>query len=417
MFTPRTFCVAPLGRAFAAGLARTVLAALALGFLLAGPVGCGGSDKPKPQSPASQKAADPTATAKAYDKQATGATFDTDKSAKPAPAPAPAPAKADKEPPPPAPVAAAPPADPSRETAQAESYLRQGRYEDAIRECRLALGRNERFVPAMIVMARAYYYLGRPAQAQFVLFTRVLEPMKKNELSVESRDLGDIYNILGMIDLKKNLKDTALKYFRDATDKNPQSVSAWNNLAAMLIVQKDYKGALPAAERAAQLAPNLAKVHLNLGSALRGTKQYEKANVEFRRALSIQADYPEAYFNMGVLYMDAENYPGMTTLERLDTAIKYLMDYKSRARNKGTLGRDDPVDEYIKRAQSDINDEKKSIERKKKKAERDATRKKAKPAEDEDAGGGKPAAKPAPAPEKGPPAPAPAPAPEKGPKK
>jgi hypothetical protein len=95
--------------------------------------------------------------------------------------------------------------------------------------------------------------------------------------------------------------------------------------------------------------------------------------------------------------MDAENYPGMTTLERLDTAIKFLLDYKGRARNKGTLGREDPVDEYIKRAQSDINDEKKSIERKRKKAERDAARKAAKPA-DEDAGGGKPAK---PAPEKG----------------
>ena len=109
-----------------------------------------------------------------------------------------------------------------------------------------------------------------------------------------------------------------------------------------------------------------------------------------------QADYPEAYFNMGVLYLDAENYPGMSTLERLDTAIKYFNDYKSRARNKGTLAKDDPVDEYIKRAQSDINDERKSIERKKKKAERDAERKKAKPAEEADAGG-----KGAPAPEKG----------------
>ncbi|MBI5482252.1 MAG: tetratricopeptide repeat protein [Deltaproteobacteria bacterium] len=391
------------------------LGALALVLVTGCLWGCGGSDKPKPQTPASQKAVE---TAKAYDKQATGATFDPDKPAKPAPAPAPTPvpAKAGKELPPEAPAPAAappPPRDPTSETAQAESYLRQGRYEDAVRECRLALGRNERFVPAMIVMARAYYYLGRPAQAQFVLFTRVLEPMKKNELSVEGRDLGEIYNILGMIDLKKGLKDTALKYFRDAADKNPQSVSAWNNLAAMLVMQKDYQGALPAAERAAQLAPNLAKAHLNLGSAYRGTKQYEKANVEYRRALGIQADYPEAYFNMGVLYMDAENYPGLSTLERLETAIRYLLDYKSRARNKGTLGRDDPVDEYIKRAQSDINDEKKSIERKKKKAERDAARKKAKPAEDEDAGGGgKPAPKAPPAP-----APAPAPAPEKGTKK
>jgi tetratricopeptide (TPR) repeat protein len=210
-----------------------------------------------------------------------------------------------------------------------------------------------------------------------------------------------------MIDLKKGLKDTALKYFRDATDKNPQNVSAWNNLAAMLIMQKDYQGAVPAAERAAQLSPNLAKAHLNLGSAYRGSRQYEKANVEYRRALSLQPDYPEAYFNLGVLYMDAENYPGMTTVERLEAAVKYLNDYKARARSKGTLIKDDPVDEYLKRAQSDINDEKKSIEKKRKKAERDAARAKEKQAEAAEA------AKKAP-PEK---APAPAPAPEKETKK
>jgi tetratricopeptide (TPR) repeat protein len=360
---------------------RTVkLAASALALLLTAALGCGGAEKKPPQTPTAAKEPAPS---KAYDTQHTGATFDV-AAPKPTPSPAPVaatPTKADKEPPPaPAPAPAAAPEDPGAQTARAESYLRQGRYEDAIRESRLALSRNEKYVPAMVVMARAYYLLGRPQQSSFVLFTRVLEPMKKGDLSVEPRDLAAIYNLLGMIDLKKGRKDQALKYFRQASEKDGNNAAAWNNLAALLVVQKDYRGAVPAAERAVALAPTLAKAQLNLGSAYRGTKQYERANTAYRRALALQAEYPEAYFNLGVLYLDADTYPGLTNLQRLETAIRFFLDYQSRARAKGTLTKDDLVEEYLKRAQSDLNDEKKSIERKRKRAEREAARKAAKAA-------------------------------------
>ena len=43
--------------------------------------------------------------------------------------------------------------DPAPETKVADGLLKRGRYEDAIRQAKLALGRDERYVPAMIVMA------------------------------------------------------------------------------------------------------------------------------------------------------------------------------------------------------------------------------------------------------------------------
>jgi tetratricopeptide (TPR) repeat protein len=363
-------------------------------------VACGGPQKP-PENPASQSAGTPAANDGSTYKKQQGASFDTAPPAAPAKVEA-APSKAPKDQPAAAPTPAPAPApapvaaDPANETSQAEAALRGGRYEDAIRLSRLALSRNERYVPAMVVMAKAYYYLGRRDQAVYVLRTRVLEPMGKGELMVENRDQAEIANLLGMVALKKSDKPEALKKFREATEKNPNHVAAWINLCALLVQQKDYQAAVPAGERAAALAPNLAKAHLNLGSAYRGSKMYEKANQELRRALELQADYPEAFFDLGLLYMDATDYPGMQAIERLETAIKMLTEYKNRARASGKLLRDDPVDELLKRANSDLKDERKSLERKRKKAERDAQKAREKAAEAQ--GAAKP---PAPAPEKG----------------
>ncbi len=49
--------------------------------------------------------------------------------------------------------------DPAPDTKVAKDLLGRGRYEDAIRQAKLALGRDERYVPAMVVMAKAYFYL------------------------------------------------------------------------------------------------------------------------------------------------------------------------------------------------------------------------------------------------------------------
>ena len=45
--------------------------------------------------------------------------------------------------------------DPAPDTKVADGLLKRGRYEDAIRQAKLALGRVERYVPAMIVMAKS----------------------------------------------------------------------------------------------------------------------------------------------------------------------------------------------------------------------------------------------------------------------
>jgi len=52
-----------------------------------------------------------------------------------------------------------PPVIPTEETKQAEQLYKAGRYPEAVSASKAALNKNERYTPAMLVMAKAYYKL------------------------------------------------------------------------------------------------------------------------------------------------------------------------------------------------------------------------------------------------------------------
>src|ERR1700761_5940545 len=154
--------------------------------------------------------------------------------------------------------------DPKPDTDAANSFLRKGRYEDAIRQSKLALGRDERYVPAMLVLAKAYYY-----EKKYELSTSIIDIAK----SIDANN-AECYNLLGFIALTHDDRISATAAFRKATELNPQYGNAWDNLAAQYLFAKNYDGALQAAEKATQLMPVFPKAWMNLGSAYRGKQQY-----------------------------------------------------------------------------------------------------------------------------------------------
>lgn len=252
--------------------------------------------------------------------------------------------------------------DPAPETQQAAGYLRAGRYDDAIRAAKMALGRDERYVPAMLVMAKAYYN-----QHKFELATSIVDIAK----SVEA-NCAECYNLLGFIALTRDPANpdriSATAAFKKATEINGEYAAAWNNLAAQYLYAKNYDGALEAAERAVRLAPNFPKAHLNLGSAYRGKQRYPEADKELKRATELDANYADAYFNLGILYLDAKEMPGMDLVSKLNTAINYLNRYKQVASYR--LTKDDPSDTYIAEARTGIDREQKRLQRQQKQQQR-----------------------------------------------
>ena len=252
--------------------------------------------------------------------------------------------------------------DPAPDTQNAANYLRAGRYEDAIRQSKIALGRDERYVPAMMVMAKAYFY-----EKKFELATSIVDIAK----SVDPNN-AEAFNLLGFIALNRDPANpdriSATAAFKKATELNDSYPAAWNNLAAQYLYAKNYDGAVSAAEKAAQLSPNFPKAQLNLGSAYRGKQRYPEAEKAFKRATELDPNYADAYFNLGILYLDAKEMPGTDLVTKFNTAINYFNRYKQLAGYR--LAKDDPSDTYIAEARTNIDREQKRLQRQQKQQQR-----------------------------------------------
>jgi len=308
-----------------------------------------------------------------------------------APAPAPAPAPRPRRQPP-------PPVMPIDETAAAAKQYASGNYDAAVTQAKAALNKNEKFTPAMLIMAKAYYKLGKHE------WVRTLWEMMQATGASEA-EKADMYQILAFMERQKQNNPQAIILLKQATQARPENAIMWNNLGAQFLEAKNYREAAPALDKAVQLQPGFAKAHLNLGNAYRGLKEYERAQGAYQKALQLFPNYADALFNLGILYLDADKMPNLDTTAKLNGAIGFFQRYKQMMASAGQSLSRDPVDGYIAEAQEGIRKEQKRIERQKAAELREKQRGAAKPATPAQPAPGAPAA------------PAPAPAPPAGGKK
>ncbi len=251
--------------------------------------------------------------------------------------------------------------EPRSEVTEAVALVRRGRYLDAIRKAKAALKKSEKYTPAMEILARAYFHLGKYEFANGICKTAI-------DLNPQA---GKCYNIKGFISLKRKNDPDAIKAFKKATEVEPRLGAAWLNLSAQYLKVKNYPEALPAAKKAAELMPQRAEAHLNYGAALRGTKKNNEALVEFTKALKLRANYGAALFNLGILYLDAETFAGMDKLAQLAKAEGYLNKYKASLTK---VAKDDPVNTYLEAVAKERKREQRRIKRAKRRAARAARR-------------------------------------------
>ena len=267
-----------------------------------------------------------------------------------------------------------PPIIPTAEVTAAQRLYNARNYQGAVIQAKAALNKNERYAPAMLVMAKAYFKLGKNE------WVKTLGDMMKNAGASEA-ERSEIYQMLAFMEVEKKNTPGAIKLFRKATEARPDNAIFWNNLGTQYLLVKNYREAVPTLEKAVQLQSTFTKAHLNLGSAYRGMKRYDQALAEYQQALRLFPRYADAVFNMGILYLDAEKMPNMDTIAKLNAAIQNLEKYK-----KMLTGAGQPVppetDAYIEEAREKIKKEEKRIERRKKQEERERQRAAKKAADD-----------------------------------
>ena len=240
---------------------------------------------------------------------------------------------------------AQPNAPPSLHAQLAEVLAAEGLNDAAALEAKAALKADERNLPAMLVLARIYC-----DQKRFELSRMVAE----NVRLIDPRN-AEVYNLIGSLDLADKNKTMALEDFKKAAELRQDFPEAQNNLGALLVAVQDYPTAIQHLEVATRDAPDAVAPHLNLGNALRGNKQYDQAKSEYQKVLDLDPKAIDAYFNLGLLYLDGDP-SSMGPIDRYNQAIAYF----GRFRDSG--GRDPRLDEYVKDAQKAIGVEKRKEE-------------------------------------------------------
>lgn len=119
-------------------------------------------------------------------------------------------------------------------------------------------------------------------------------------------------------------------------EKYPASGLAWKLLCAAL--QMQGKEALGALQKTAELLPDDAEAHNNLGNALHDLGRLDHAVASYRRALKINADAAEVYINLGTALQDLGKLDEAVTNYR--HALKIEPDYAEGHYNLGVALQD-----------------------------------------------------------------------------
>ena len=246
----------------------------------------------------------------------------------------------------------------------------------AIQEARAALAVDETSIDAMVLLAHANYAKGYYDQVEDVLTKALERGGAKNK---------KLHFLMGLIHEKANRPEKALDSYSKAVALDPNYKSALMNLGVHLLKSKKWQEASNTYERlTGELDLKTAAAFTNLGSAYRGLsaefttsdrkKRDElllKAEAQYNKAKSINKNYANAYYNLGLLYLDADPYPqgkdDMDLIKRLQRAKSFFDEYRSMPGADHKL-----ADEQVAVAQKLIDKEQRARQ---KAAEREAKRK------------------------------------------
>ena len=211
---------------------------------------------------------------------------------------------------------------PTEETQKARDLYKVGRYADAVAAAKAALNKNERYTPAMLVMAKSYYKLHK-----YEWMKKLWEMMQANGASErrEGRDLPAARVPRGRREERPG-RDRAVQAGRRGQARRRHPVEQPRRPVPG--GQELHARRRRCSSAPSQLQPGFAKAHLNLGDAYRGLKEYERAQEEYQKALQLFPNYADAVFNLGILYLDADKMPNMDLFAKQNTAIQYFQKYK-----------------------------------------------------------------------------------------
>jgi tetratricopeptide (TPR) repeat protein len=207
----------------------------------------------------------------------------------------------------------------------------------ALRAAREALKIDASSVDAAAYVAFAYYHKKQYDTAELVLDDLFKRPTSKQN--------ANVFYVYGLVYEHTNRPDQAVLAYRKAVEINPSFQSALVNLGAFQLRNKQYDDAISTFEKLTNGGRRDDVTLTSLGSAYRGKSGdyppgsgerndlIRKAEAAYKQATTANPNYGPAYFNLALLYLDADPFPSgggnLDTLQRLNAAKNWLAQYKN----------------------------------------------------------------------------------------
>lgn len=230
------------------------------------------------------------------------------------------------------------PLNPAANLNRAQQMRQLRRFPDAVKSVRTALKSDGKNARAYEVLAQIYYDLGRFELARLVC---------KFGLEVDDSNGGKgvkagVYNVLGLVYLKKDNVTLALANFEKAVKENADYVPALMNIGAVTFGFRDFEGAYRAYGHVLKLQPKNIEAVLSRAVAARALsfesatvrkdekdakRLLDEAQAGYQEVLKLAPNHVGAHFNLGLLNQEY--------LKKYEAAIKrYETVLRLEQRNK-----------------------------------------------------------------------------------
>lgn len=120
-------------------------------------------------------------------------------------------------------------------------------------------------------------------------------------------EVYDSFHFLGTIYVEMGEDQKAIEGFKKHIDLHPDAYMTLNRLGLLYDKIGDYDNAIKSYQKAQSIKPNYYNAIYNEANTLKHKKEYAVAVSKYKEAISIRGD-PWAYHNMGLTYLEQENY-------------------------------------------------------------------------------------------------------------
>jgi tetratricopeptide (TPR) repeat protein len=126
----------------------------------------------------------------------------------------------------------------------------------------------------------------------------------RNKSNASSEMLAEWWYRNGLNSLWLGNYESALNYFENAVNKNPNRAEAWIQVGYCKVKQGKNVDAIKAFQRAIQLRPNSFEAYNKLGDAYYYASRFSEAIEAYKQAARLRPDMAEAYYNLGMAYLE-----------------------------------------------------------------------------------------------------------------